>query len=161
KNPPELPAHQLAKTHASVSWTKGRQLFDRLPDLQGVLRAAYERFRDTPSQNLTFSFAGEWMLDNFYIIEETIRQIQEDLPQHYYVQLPKLLSSYGEGYPRVYRIAVELVASCASRLDLDQIREFTRTYQQITPLMMGELWALPTMLRLSILESLADTVAHI
>src|SRR5262249_14809347 len=63
--------------------------------------------------------------------------------------------------PRVHRIAVELVASCASRLDLDQIREFTRTYQQITPLKMGELWALPTMLRLSILESLAETVAHI
>ncbi len=125
------------------------------------MRDAYVHFRAESSKDLAFSRAGEWMLDNFYIVEQTIHQIEEDLPERYYDQLPKLDKTALKGFPRIFGLAWEWVACSQSQLELTQTAVFVQEYQQVTPLTIGELWALPIMLRIGVLERLTVAVAAI
>ena len=58
------------------------------------------------------------------------------------------------GYPRVYALAVTLIAHTDSELDEPKISRFVQAFQEVVPLTIGELWALPTMFRLVLLENL-------
>jgi cyclic beta-1,2-glucan synthetase len=110
---------------------------------------------------LVLSYASEWVLDNFYMVQQTLRQIREDMPRGYYRKLPVLSGSPLEGYPRIYAVAQELVVTSGAHLDMDRVKRFIQVYQDFTPLTMGELWALPVMLRLASLECLAQAITRI
>ena len=129
-------------------------LLAALPQLEAQIEAAVVYFHTTPDEQV-LSSAAEWLLDNFYLARQSLRQIREDLPHGFYRQLPKLTAGPLGGYPRVYAIAQELVASSSARLDLEQVRRYVTFYQERRPLTIGELWALPIMLRFTILGELA------
>ena len=93
-------------------------------------------------------------VDNFYIVEDVLREVKHDLPRGYYTQLPRLVHGCLAGYPRVYALALALVAHTDSSLDETHLLRFVQAYQAITPLTIGELWAVPTMLRLALIENL-------
>ncbi|HZY83811.1 MAG TPA: glycosyl transferase family 36, partial [Gemmataceae bacterium] len=97
---------------------------------------------------------AEWLLDNFHIIEETLREVRHDLPRGYYKKLPKLTAGPFAFLPRVYALGVELVAHTDGSLDESNITRFVQAFQSVTPLTIGELWAVPTMLRVVLLENL-------
>ena len=99
---------------------------------------------------------AEWLLDNFYIVEEQLREIRDDLPRRYYRELPKTAT----GEPRVYSLAVELVTHTDSTLDEESIIRFVNEFQTVTPLSMGEVWAVPIMLRLVLIENLRRIAAQ-
>ncbi len=125
------------------------------------MRDAYQHFAGASEAQIALSYAGEWMLDNFYVVQQALRQIREDMPEGYYRRLPKLDTSPLEGYPRIYALVREITGYCEGHLDLDRVTRFVQAYQRVTPLTMGELWALPTMLRLGVLECLTRAVASI
>ncbi len=97
---------------------------------------------------------AEWLVDNFHIIADSLREVRHDLPPGYDELLPKLAVPPLAGYPRVYALALALVAHSDSELDEARIVRFVGAFQQAAPLTIGELWALPTMLRLVLLENL-------
>ncbi len=97
---------------------------------------------------------AEWLVDNFHIIDDSLREVRHDLPPGYDELLPKLATPPLTGYPRVFALALALVAHCDSELDEARITRFVRAFQEVAPLTIGELWALPTMLRLVLLENL-------
>ena len=98
---------------------------------------------------------AEWLVDNFHIIADSLREVRCDLPPGYDELLPKLSAPPPlAGYPRVYAAALTLVAHSDSELDEARITRFVRAFQEVSPLSIGELWALPTMLRLVLLENL-------
>ncbi len=68
--------------------------------------------------------------------------------------LPKLGAGPLSGYPRVYALALTLVAHTDSELDEPRITRFVQAFQKVVPLTIDELWALPTMFRLVLLENL-------
>ncbi|MFN2270731.1 MAG: GH36-type glycosyl hydrolase domain-containing protein [Anaerolineae bacterium] len=136
-------------------------LLDRLQEQEKVLRAAYQYFAQASEVQLAISYAAEWLLDNFYLVEQALRQIREHMPVGYYRQLPKLESTSLEGYPRVYALARKIIEYYENQLDIDRVTSSVRSYQRVTPLTMGELWALPTMLRIGTLENLKQAVASI
>jgi len=125
------------------------------------LRDAYQYFAGASEAQLALPYAGEWMLDNFYMVQQALRQAREDMPEGYYRRLPKLDTPPLKGYPRIYAVAQEVIAYCEGHLDLDRVTRFAHAYQQVTILTIAELWALPTMLRLGLLELLTQTVARI
>jgi cyclic beta-1,2-glucan synthetase len=98
--------------------------------------------------------AAEWLLDNFYIVEEQLREIRDDLPLGFYRKLPKLVSGHLEGYPRVYGVAWAYVAHTDSRLDPEVLHRFIMTYQRVQALTIGELWAVAIILRVVLVENL-------
>jgi len=97
---------------------------------------------------------ADWLADNFHIVEEVLREIKQDLPSGYYSELPKLADEPARGYPRVYALALALVAHTDSELDEARIGRFLQAYQADAPLKIGEVWAVPTMLRLVLVENL-------
>jgi len=96
--------------------------------------------------------AGEWLLDNYYLIEEQIRVVRHHLPKDFGKGLPPLAPPHN--CPRIYDIASEAIAHGDGRWDAASLTSYIAAYQQVTPLTLGELWALPGMLRLALIENL-------
>lgn len=154
----EALAVKLAHEQPPISSRSGRKpnLMDRLEDIEEQLEITYERFVNAAEEELATSHAGEWMLDNIFVVRQAMRLIREDMPQGFYQQLPKLDEGPLEGYPRVYRLTKALIAKPDTQLGIENIQRFVAAYQEITPLTTGELWALPVMLRYSVLEFLSQ-----
>ncbi len=133
----------------------------RVPSLSGRLRdnveellRAYRASADVARRGLAVSPAAEWLLDNFHLVELQLRQVTEDLPPGYYRQLPKLAEGHLAGYPRVFGIAWGYVAHTDSLVSGPVLRRFVQAYQRVTPLMIGELWAIAITLRIVLIENM-------
>jgi cyclic beta-1,2-glucan synthetase len=99
--------------------------------------------------------AGEWLLDNFHLIEAQATEIRNGLPPSYYSKLPKLVDAPLAGLPRVYGIAWAFVAHTDSGFDAPLLKLFLQAYQEVDALTLGELWAIPVNLRIVLMENLA------
>jgi cyclic beta-1,2-glucan synthetase len=108
-----------------------------------------------------FTLSAEWLLDNAYLIREQVTDLRESLPQKYYGELPLIASGPEAGLPRVYHLASEIVAESGGALESEIIRRFLIAFQAAEPLDIAELWALPLMLRLQLLECLRDLAIQI
>ena len=107
--------------------------------------------------------AAEWLVDNFFVVDEQLREIRDDLPMGFYRELPTLAAGPLAGFPRVYGIAWAYVAHTDSRFDPDSLRRFVHAYQKVQPLTIGELWALTISLRVVLVENLrriADAIVR-
>jgi hypothetical protein len=98
--------------------------------------------------------AAEWLLDNYYLIEEQIQMAKRHLPRGYSRELPCLVNGPSAGMPRVYDIGLELISHVDAQIDNEPLWSFIAAYQEETPLKLGELWAIPIMLRLGLIENL-------
>ncbi len=131
-----------------------RSLALRLKDNEAVLLEAYHTTGSAAGVRHAVTPAGEWLLDNYHLVEEQIRDIRDDLPPGYYRQLPKLADGPFSGYPRVFGIAWAFVAHTDSHFDPDMLCRFVRAYQRVQPLTIGELWAVAITLRIVLVENL-------
>jgi cyclic beta-1,2-glucan synthetase len=147
-------ARALAQTARVIVKPGSHSLLARLRENATVLKRARDVAAESAARNEPLMPDAEWLLDNFFIIEAVLAEVQAHLPHGYYDELPVARSEPWAGLPRVYGLAVELVAHTDSRLDSAQILQFVRTYQEVAALSTGELWAVPTMLRLALLENL-------
>src|SRR5512143_3829708 len=159
------PLEDLARQHKQRGFASQRaphtlSILDDMRAMSRFLRDVIAHFRARPAQE-PLSYAAEWMLDNFYLVEQSLRQGQEDMPPGFYRELPRLASGPLQGYPRIYAVARELVVTSAAHLHRHRIKRFISLYEDITPLRIGELWALPAMLRLATLEALCQALARI
>lgn len=98
--------------------------------------------------------AAEWLLDNFHLVEQQLRQIREDLPAGYYRQLPKLVTGPLAGYPRVLGLAWSYVAHTDSLVSGPVLSQYVKAYQRVSPLMIGEIWAVAITLRIVLIENM-------
>src|SRR5262245_49292997 len=156
-------AQTLATEHKTVT-RKGRaDLLPRLRDNGRILEAAYKALVEALRQGRAISPAAEWLVDNYHIVEEQLREIRQDLPKGYYHELPKLAEGELAGYPRIYAVALELIEHTDSRLDTHTLQRFIAAYQTVAPLSIGELWAVAITLRVALVENLrrlAITIAR-
>jgi cellobiose phosphorylase len=137
------------------------RLLTRLAENEGVLVGACNLLTTAVKANRRIAPAGEWLLDNFYLIEEQIRTARRHLPKGYSRELPRLLSGPSSGHPRVYDIALETISHGDGRVDPETLGSFVAAYQTVTFLTLGELWAIPIMLRLALIENLRRAGARI
>ncbi|RIK45893.1 MAG: hypothetical protein DCC57_16070, partial [Chloroflexi bacterium] len=152
---------------------------ERLARYGVILDSAYRAWVKTSAQDELLPFAAEWLLDNYYLVRQALHQIEEDLPPSYYAELPlvdevppsepapsepapnETKPSTGARVPRVYAIAKALVQQGTLHPALETEIEFLRAYQTETPLTIGELWALPALLRYALIERLALAAARL
>ena len=133
---------------------EGRLLLPRVLENGRVLLEYYQETAKAISHEQAITPAAEWLVDNFYIVEEQLREIRDDLPPGFYRKLPKLSAGPLEGYPRVYGVAWAYVAHTDSRFDPEILRRFIAAYQRVQPLTIGELWAVAITLRVVLVENL-------
>jgi cyclic beta-1,2-glucan glucanotransferase len=129
-------------------------LFYEPPPVARPLERARRHLGAISSGDAPHPKAAEWFLDNYYLIRRVARQVEEELPRGFVRHLPRLASGPSKGRPRVDALARALVAKSGMVLDLAVLRRFVEAYQQVSPLTIAELWALPTMLRATVLKHL-------
>jgi cyclic beta-1,2-glucan synthetase len=132
----------------------GRPLLPRVLENGRVLLDCYRVIARAIQKEHVITPAAEWLVDNFYIVDEQLREIRDDLPPGYYRKLPKLASGHLEGYPRVFGVAWAFVAHTDSRFDPEVLHRFVTAYQRVQPLTIGELWAVAITLRIVLVENL-------
>ena len=130
------------------------RLLRRLADNEAVLLSVHSLLTEAVKADRRITPAGEWLLDNFYLIEEQIRTAKRHLPKGYSRELPRLLDGPSAGLPRVYDIALETISHGDGRMDPESLSSFVAAYQTGSILTLGELWAIPIMLRLALIENL-------
>ncbi len=152
---------RLAATHRIATARQPEQLLARLDTNEAVLVETCRQLTLAVAAKHRITPAAEWLLDNLYLIEEQIRTARRHLPRGYSRELPSLAQGVSSGLPRVYDIALETIAHGDGRVDPDSLRRFVATYQTVTPLRLGELWAIPIMLRLALIENLRRVAVRI
>ncbi len=133
---------------------RGRDVHPRIDENGRVLVASYRLLARAIREERSVTPAAEWLVDNFPIVDEQLREIRDDLPPDYYRELPKLATGPLAGYPRVLGLAWAYIAHTDSRFDPEGLRRMVRAYQDIDPLTIGELWAIAISLRILLVENL-------
>ncbi|MGH8157688.1 MAG: GH36-type glycosyl hydrolase domain-containing protein [Rhodanobacter sp.] len=151
----------LAGQHRLSERANADLLLARLADNEAVLTHACERLTNATRRKRRITPAGEWLLDNFYLVEEQIRIARRHLPKGYSRELPRLGNGPSTGLPRVYDLALEIISHGDGRVDTVNLSRFLAAYQSVTPLRLGELWAIPIMLRLALIENLRRVAARV
>ena len=159
----------LGLTHEAVraGW-RSPSFFPRVQGNIRVLREAQRRLGTQAASGQDLSPAAEWLLDNFHLIEAQLDAIRTGLPRRYFRALPMLRDAPLAGLPRVYGVAWAFVAHTDGAFDEDLLVHFLQAYQETRELTLGEMWALPTTLRVVLIENLrrlaervaADTAAR-
>ena len=150
----EQHARAISLKHQLISEQPSEQLLKRLAENEQILLEVHELLTEKVKGNNRMAPAGEWLLDNFYLIEEQIYTGKKHLPRGYSKGLPQLLKGESAGLPRVYDIVVEIISHSDGHIDLKSLLNFVTAYQENTFLQLGELWAIPIMLRLALIENL-------
>ena len=156
-----LGAEQLAERVAAVARgqrvttvrRRRARLLARLTETRRILEEAHARLVAVAAREVDVGPAGDWLLDNFHVVREHILEVHESLPRGYYHELPELASGPLAGYPRIYELTITLVSHTEARVDEENIDLVLSAFQRVAPLSMGELWAVPAMLRLGLIES--------
>ena len=133
---------------------RGHAVGPRIAENGRVLLASYRALARAIKDERSITPAAEWLVDNFYVVDEQLREIRDDLPPDYYRELPKLAGGHLAGYPRVLGLAWAYIAHTDSRVDPESLRRMVRAYQGVQPLTIGELWAIAISLRILLIENL-------
>ncbi|MCJ7820964.1 MAG: hypothetical protein MUP53_07150, partial [Bacteroidales bacterium] len=139
----------------------GHQLLLRLDENEALLLEVHNLVSEAVKDNRQITPAGEWLIDNFYLLEEQIRIGRRHLPRGYSKELPRLLNGPSAGLPSVYDIAKEIISHGEGHLDPKRLHRFVTAYQTVNTLKLGELWAVPIMLRLALIENLRRIAVRI
>src|SRR5258708_11381282 len=162
ESPLDSLAHQFAREYRlSDQITGSPVLLHLLQRQEKFLTQAYQQMSGAAVDDITPSYAAEWLLDNFFLVQQAIRQVREDMPTGYYEQLPKLKNTVWANYPRIYALAREVIAYSNCQLNIEENGDFVQAFQADgLCFTIGELSAFPTMLRLRILASATRALAR-
>ncbi len=157
----EAHAEHLAAAHTlSTDPRRSQPIIVHIDESGRRLDEAY-RFLTSSTRTAQAVPSEDWLRDNHYIVQDQVRAIRQDLPRQYYLELPKLAGGPLAGCPRVLALARDLVIHTAGRLDLQMLIAYVGAYQRVSPLSIGEIWAVPIMLRIALIDELrrlADNV---
>ncbi|MBP7010167.1 MAG: cyclic beta 1-2 glucan synthetase [Kiritimatiellae bacterium] len=172
--PPDLPGHEeltlraelfgvsqlenharfLASKHEFEAVRGNERLLSQLSKSEAGIRRCHQVIAESVQQGYRIAPAAEWLLDNYHLIQEQIELAQAHLSPGYSRELPRLTAGPRRGFPRIFDIVMEVVRHTDGLVDHENLSRFIRAYQETHPLTLGELWAVPIMLRLCLIENL-------
>lgn len=144
----------LAGKHVLSTEPVQDHLVRRLLDNEIILQEVRKLLTESIKKKQRITPAGEWLIDNFYLIEEHIRIAKIHFPKGYSENLPQISDSTSSGLTRVYSIVLHIISHSDGRMDIESLSRFIQAYQSVSFLKLGELWAIPIMLRLALIENL-------
>ena len=142
---------------------RGTAVRPRIAENGRVLLESYRILARAIKDERAITPAAEWLVDNYPIVDEQLREIRDDLPSDYYRELPKLAEGHLAGYPRVMGVAWAYIAHTDSLFEPESLRRMVRAYQAVEPLTIGELWAIAITLRILLVDNLrrlAEQIVH-
>ena len=150
----ELHAKALAVRHGIGPRRGDDRLLRRLSDSERVIARCHGAMSAAHAAGQQLVPAAEWLLDNHYLIEEQVDLARLHFPRGYSRRLPRLGQGERAGRPRVYDLILQFIAHVDGRVDDEALARYVAAYQSVTRLTLGELWSVPIMLRLALIENL-------
>ncbi|MBU3154285.1 GH36-type glycosyl hydrolase domain-containing protein [Clostridium estertheticum] len=158
----EKHAFEISRHYSDVKNTNcKKKLISNLDGSYEKILEGYEKIDKEGKNKKEVLPAAEWLLDNLYLIEKEYKSIKYNMPQTYYKDLPVIYKGVIKGYPRVYHIAIEIVSHTDGRMDEHVIEDFIGAYQKNAVLTSGELWAIPIMLRIALIQNISKITEKI
>ncbi|WP_242847755.1 hypothetical protein [Fervidicella metallireducens] len=155
-------AKETAKSHRICKNKNGyNYLFDRLDENFDYITDVYKKLNAYSKGQLPLCPASEWLLDNYYIIEEQYKRLKQNKEKKFFKNLNVLKDGYLKDYPRIFAIALELAVHTDGKIDEDLLINFVRAYQSINTLSMAELWALSPAIKIALFEKIRYTCEKI
>jgi cyclic beta-1,2-glucan synthetase len=151
----------LAAKHKLSSKSAKDHLLKRLANNETTLQEVRKLLTDSIKKKYQLTPAGEWLIDNFYLIEEHIRIAKTHFPKNYSEDLPQLADGNSTGITRSYDIVLQIISHSDGRTDMESLSSFVKAYQTVSTLKLGELWSIPIMLRLALIENIRRVSARI
>ena len=134
---------------------------ERIDENYIFIEKTYNLLNEHIKKNIEIHPAGEWLLDNFYIIEETVKKIKKEMPLKKYKDLPGIANGLYEGFARIYLIASEIVAYTDNKIDDVTLKLALLSYQKQKKLNMEEIWNLWIFLEIAIIENIRSVCEKI
>ena len=141
--------HAVSSKKTYVQWP-----LPRLNENYSVINAVYKNLNEDIQKKRAVPSSAEWLLDNFYIIEEQVKSIRRDLTKRVYAQLPVLKTGSLKGHARIFAVAMELVLHTDGQMDETTLLNYLKAYQSHSVLFDREIWAIPIVMRLAIIENI-------
>ena len=116
------------------------------------IEKTYNLLTEAIKQEIDIYPAGEWLLDNFYIVDETVKKVSKEIGIKRYKALPGIAEGNYKGFARIYVIAAEIVAYTDCKITEDTLNLALTAYQRRRNLSMEEIWNLSTFLQIAIIE---------
>lgn len=153
---------KVAENHNIV--TKSNKKTYPIPDMRenySFILKTYELLNEHLSLGITIHSAGEWLLDNFYLVEETVKNIEKEINLKRYEKLNGIGEGRYAGYARVYVLASEIIGYTDSKIDNEIIKYAIDSYQLKKLLTIEELLLLPIFLKISMIQNIAEVCEKI
>jgi cyclic beta-1,2-glucan synthetase len=148
-------AERLADLHREPARpVRDARLLRQAAEAADAIRTIWLDLSDAHLLEQPVTAAAEWLLDNEYVVENNARDVRANLPGKYFRELPVLEREPFRNLPRVYGLAKEFISRVDLRLTRENLLAFLAAYQSAQPLAVGELWALPQMLRITLIEGI-------
>lgn len=141
--------HSISNNGKGSAWP-----IPRMNDNFDYILAVYVTLNEEIQKKHTIPDAAEWLLDNFYIIEEQVKGLRRDMRKQDVQALPVLNKGSMKGYSRIFALAVELVGHTNGQIDEKNLAEYLKAYQSHHILLDREIWALPAVIRLALIENI-------
>ena len=126
----------------------------RVMDNFKYISLIYTLLRDHIKLGIPIHPAGEWLVDNYYLIESTVKIIQKELTKKKYKNLPKIINGSFAGFARIFVLSNEIVMNTDGKIEENDVKEYLEAYQTQKTLTMDEIWNLGTFLEISIIEKI-------
>ena len=125
------------------------------------IEKTYELLNKHLKLGIKIHSAGEWILDNFYIIEECVRNIEKELPLKKYKKFIGIQSGMYEGFSRIYVLASEIVGFTDFKITEEILEETLTSYQNRKILSMEEIWSIGIFMQIALIQNIRDICERI
>lgn len=141
--------HSVSSQKNKLNWpvTRMNENFNYIRQVYGELNAEVNKKHSLPP-------AAEWLLDNYYILEEQVSGLRKDLTKKSYFELPVLKKGPYQSITRIFALAMELVGHTHGRIEEDTLLKYLDAYQSHNILFEREIYVIPSMLRLALIENI-------
>lgn len=126
----------------------------RVKENYEFISMVYGLLNDHLKSDIPIHPAGEWVLDNFYIIEKTVKTIIKDLSLKKYVNFLGISNGNYKGFARIYVLANEIIAYTDAKINGDTLSNLLKSYQNKNTLSMDEIWNIGLFLQIALIEKI-------
>lgn len=121
-----------------------------------VIEQVYNLLNEHLKLGISIHPAGEWLLDNLYIIEETVKQIEKELTLKKYTNFVGVANGTYKGFARIYVLASEIVAYTDNKIERKDLEDYLINYQTKKTLSMEEIWNIGLFLQIAVIENIRE-----
>ena len=133
----------------------------RLKEDFEIIKEVYKLLNEHLEIGIPIHPAGEWILDNLYIIEEAIKNICKDLTLKKYTNFLGIANGRYEGFARIYVLAGEMVAYTDGKINGENLKQMLMAYQNKKSLSMNEIWNIGLFIQIVLIENIREICEYI